>query len=81
MTRVRCHYCLGVGSVPVPTRFSDRCRFERERRGLQYREAAAAIGVSVGTLHRVEHGGKPGPRNAAKIARFYGFKLRVQVTL
>lgn len=44
-------------------------------RGLGLEEAADQMGVHRDTLARAETGdGKPHPRNALKIAAFYGFK-------
>jgi transcriptional regulator with XRE-family HTH domain len=49
---------------------------ERVNRGLSVLEAAEQIGVARGTLSRAEQGVMPSPRNAKKVADFYG----VQVT-
>ena len=36
-----------------------RLREARETRGLSYRQAADQIGLTIATLHKIEHGGDP----------------------
>jgi DNA-binding XRE family transcriptional regulator len=48
----------------------------RINRGLSAADAAAAMGVSTRTLLDAESGKSvPRPKNALKIARFYGYKV------
>lgn len=51
-------------------------RAERINRGLGIAEAAKRMGVHVSILGRAESGeNKPHPRNAFKIATFYGYRV------
>lgn len=49
---------------------------ERLNRGLSAGEAAEVIGIQKNILLRAEAGeGMPHPRNAKKVADFYGYKV------
>lgn len=51
-------------------------RAERVNRGIGVADAAKQMGVHVSILQRAESGeNKPHPRNAFKIADFYGYRV------
>jgi len=51
-------------------------RAERLNRGLSLAAAAEAMDVDRDAIRRAEEGiGRPHPRNAIKIATFYGYKV------
>lgn len=51
-------------------------RSQRLNRGLSISGASKEIGVTRDTLRRAEEGGpRPHPRNAFKIASFYGYRV------
>lgn len=62
----------GVGSSGIDLRAA------RLRLGLSLTQAAHEIGVSKRSLHGAENGTRPHPRNALRIARFYGVDVLVQ---
>lgn len=47
----------------------------RTTKKLSYRAAAAGIGISVSTLHEIEHGAMPRLNTAASMAKFYEVTL------
>lgn len=51
-------------------------RAQRVNRGLSQAQAAREMGVDSDALARAERGvGRPHPRNALRIADFYGYKV------
>ena len=61
----------------VPTEPVD-LRAERHRRGLSATQAAKEIGVSLDVILHAEKGGRPQPKNALKIAKYYGLDVLTQ---
>lgn len=57
----------------------ERLKQVRTERGLSYRNAAQGIGISVSTLHDIEHGADTRLSTAVAIANFYGLELKVLV--
>ena len=57
----------------------ERLKQVRTERGLSYRKAAQGIGISVSTLHDIEHGSDTHLSTAVAIAHFYGLELKVLV--
>lgn len=57
----------------------ERLKQIRKDRGLSYRDAAKGIGISVSTLHDIEHGADTRLSTVVAIAHFYGLELNVLV--